>query len=79
VQQDGLSLAQGATEGDCLRLATQAVQRQALTPARYGVANTATTLWLNGAYGNRWPDSASVHAACGAWQEQFGVNAGRTA
>jgi hypothetical protein len=79
VQQDGLSLAQGATEGDCLRLATQAVQRQALTPARYGVASTATTLWLNGAYGNHWPDSASVHATCGAWQEQFGVDAGRTA
>lgn len=68
VQQDGLHLAQGATEGDCLRLAQQAT----LPPARYQVAATATTLWLNGAYGARWPDSAALYAACGAWQEQFG-------
>lgn len=67
VQQDGLLLAQGATEGDCLRLAQQA----ALPPARYAIAATATTLWLNGAYGARWPDSAALYAACDAWRAQF--------
>lgn len=67
VQQDGLQLAQGATEGDCLRLAQQA----GLPPARYQVAATATTLWLNGAYGARWPDSAALYAACDAWRAQF--------
>ncbi|MES2262365.1 MAG: hypothetical protein V4724_27905 [Pseudomonadota bacterium] len=71
VQQDGLLLTQGATEGDCLRLALQAVQREQLSRARYDVADTATALWLNGAYGNRWPPSAAVHAACEAWQAQF--------
>jgi hypothetical protein len=67
VQQDGLQLAQGATEGECLRMAQQA----GLAPARYGIAATATTLWLNGAYGARWPDSAALHAACDAWRAQF--------
>lgn len=72
VQQDGLQLAQGATEGDCLRTARQA----ALPPERYQVAATATTLWLNGAYGGRWPDSAALLAACAAWQAQFGGQSG---
>lgn len=73
VQQDGLQLAQGATEGDCLRTARQA----ALPPERYQVAAAATTLWLNGAYGGRWPDSAALLAACAAWQAQFGGQFGR--
>ena len=72
VQQDGLLLAQGATEGDCLRLAQQA----GLPPARYQIAATATTLWLNGAYGARWPDSAALYAACGAWQAEFQLRPG---
>jgi len=67
VQQDGLQLAQGATEGDCLRLAQQA----GLSLARHQVAATATTLWLNGAYGARWPDSAALYAACDTWRAQF--------
>lgn len=67
VARDGLHLAQGATEGDCLRMARQA----ALPQARYEVADAATTLWLNGAYGDRWPDGAAVHAACDAWRAQF--------
>lgn len=71
----GLRLAQGATEGDCLRMARQA----ALPPARYDVADTVTTLWLNGAYGGRWPDSAAVHAACGAWHAQFDAPQGSAA
>ncbi|WP_157201168.1 hypothetical protein [Massilia sp. Root351] len=75
VQQDGLLLAQGATEGDCLRLAQQA----ALPAARYQVAATATTLWLNGAYGARWPDSAALYAACGAWRAQFEAQPGAQA
>ncbi|KQW87829.1 hypothetical protein ASC94_25360 [Massilia sp. Root418] len=72
VQQDGLQLAQGATEGECLRMAQQA----GLAPARYGIAATATTLWLNGAYGARWPDSAALYAACDAWRAQFDAATG---
>lgn len=67
VARDGLQLAQGATEGDCLRMARQA----ALPPARYAITDAATTLWINAAYGNRWPDGAAVHAACDAWRAQF--------
>src|SRR5476649_828371 len=71
VQQDRLALTEGATENDCLRLAQQARQRGALTPERCAVAADATALWLNGAYGRRWPDSATLHASCAAWQAQF--------
>ena len=72
VQQDGLQLAQGATEGDCLRTAQQA----GLPPARQAIVAIATTLWLNGAYGARWPDSGALHAACDAWRAQFDAAAG---
>ncbi|CAN7692779.1 DUF4129 domain-containing protein [Pseudoduganella sp. LjRoot289] len=73
VTLDGLQLAQGATEGDCLRMARQA----GLPQARDKAVDTVTTLWLNGAYGGRWPDSAAVHAACDAWRAQFEAPPGR--
>ncbi|SFU73235.1 DUF4129 domain-containing protein [Pseudoduganella namucuonensis] len=79
VQRHGLQLAQGATEGDCLRLARRAAQRGELSEARCGVADTATTLWLNGAYGGRWPSADAVHAACAAWDAQFPRGAGSAA
>lgn len=71
VQQDGLALTDGATEGECLRLARQAEQQGALTARRCAVAADVTALWLNGAYGRRWPDDATLHASCAAWQAQF--------
>ena len=71
--EDGLQLTQGATEDDCLRLANYACRQQRLDAARLQVAATATALWLNGAYGNRWPDTAIVDAGCTAWEAQFGL------
>jgi hypothetical protein len=70
VSDDALLLRQGYTEGDCLRAATGMA---ALPPGRLHVLRGATTLWLNGAYGDRWPDSATVDARCAEWDAQFGV------
>ena len=70
VSDDALMLRQGYTEGDCLRAATETT---ALAEARLHVLRGATTLWLNGAYGDRWPDSATVHARCAEWDAQFGA------
>ena len=73
VSDDGLNLRQGDTEGDCLRAAGQAHQAQRLGQGRLDVAAAATTLWLNGAYGNRWPLDAAVHERCAEWDQQFGT------
>lgn len=74
VSDDGLQLRQGDTEGDCLRSAGRAVQAQRLSQGRLDVATAATTLWLNGAYGDRWPGAAAVHARCDEWDAQFGAS-----
>lgn len=71
VQRHGLQLAQGATEGDCLRVAAQAVQRRQLDDAGHGVMAAVTRLWLEGAYAGRWPDSAAVDNACEAWDARW--------
>lgn len=73
VTEDALPLRQGNTEGDCLRLARQAEQRGRLARARLDVADSATTLWLNGAYAARWPDGEALLACCAAWDAQFGA------
>jgi hypothetical protein len=69
--EDGLMLNKGATENDCLRSADRAWREQRLSRGRLDVVTDATALWLNAAYGNRWPDAAAVEAACVAWQTQF--------
>ncbi|NHZ44458.1 hypothetical protein [Massilia aquatica] len=73
VTEDALPLRQGNTEGDCLRLARQAGQRGRLARARLDVADSATTLWLNGAYAARWPGDDALLACCAAWDAQFGA------
>ncbi|NHZ64333.1 hypothetical protein [Massilia genomosp. 1] len=73
VTDDALALRQGNTEGDCLRLARQAGERGQLTRGRLDVADSATTLWLNGAYAARWPDDDALLACCAAWDTQFGA------
>lgn len=78
VSQDGLQIAAGATEGDCLRTARLAAQRQQLAAARLAVAEAATSLWLNGAYGNRWPNDAGLEQLCQHWHQQFPLPAGVT-
>ena len=71
VSDNRLQLNQGATEGDCLRLAQHAVRRQELQPGRLQTAHLATDLWLRAAYGNRWPDDAAVAVACSSWRSEF--------
>ena len=71
VTEDGLALRQGDTEGDCLRLAGAAGHAGALAAGRLRVATAATAMWLAGAWGDRWPDRASVHARCAEWDAQF--------
>ncbi|TWI60916.1 hypothetical protein IP91_04880 [Pseudoduganella lurida] len=68
---DGLHLYPGATEGDCLRLARQARAAGRLGEARLAVAADVTTLWLQGAYGGRWPDDVRIGTVCDAWQARF--------
>jgi hypothetical protein len=73
VSGDGLILRQGDTEGDCLRAAGAARQAQRLGQGRLDVARAATTLWLNGAYGDRWPESGALFARCDEWDVHFGA------
>ena len=73
VTNDGLNLRQGDTEGDCLRAANSALDAGRLSQGRVEVAAAATTLWLNGAYGDRWPSDATLYARCDAWDLQFGA------
>ena len=79
VQRHGVLLAQGATEGDCLRVAAQAHQRQQLDAAGHAVMASVTRLWLEGAYAGRWPDSAAVHQACDAWDARWRAPTGSAA
>ncbi len=72
VDQDGLRLTQGATEGDCLRLATEAHAKRRLNDVKLDIVTAATNLWLSGAYGNRWPNTDTVVAHCAQWQAHFG-------
>jgi hypothetical protein len=72
VEDNGLQLRQGATEGDCLRAARKAETNATLPGPRLSAAEAVTTLWLQGAYGDRWPDDASVESHCKLWQERFG-------
>ena len=73
VANDGLHLRQGDTEGDCLRAANSALQAGRLSQGRLDVTAAATTLWLNGAYGDRWPNDATLYARCDEWDRQFGA------
>lgn len=70
--EDGLLLTRGATEADCLRLAGMACRQQRLGAGRLQVATGVTALWLDGAYGDRWPGTEKLSASCMAWHEQFG-------
>ncbi|QAU32728.1 hypothetical protein [Janthinobacterium sp. 17J80-10] len=78
--EDGLPLTRGATEADCLRLAGKACREQRLAAGRLQVTASVTALWLDGAYGDRWPATEQIGASCLAWQEQFsGAAAGKAA
>ncbi|HEY8102415.1 MAG TPA: hypothetical protein VIF82_16875 [Burkholderiaceae bacterium] len=72
VEEDAVLISRGATEGDCLRLARQANATNRLSLSKLDIVTSATTLWLRGAYGGRWPDTDTVLAHCTQWQSQFG-------
>lgn len=72
VNQDGLVLTQGATEGDCWRRA----QLANLRPEKTELVGQVTQLWLNAAYGDRWPMDTTVQSACAQWTRVFEVAAG---
>jgi hypothetical protein len=74
VNEDHLPLSQGTTEGDCMRLVTQACRRQQFGDARMQAAASITDLWTRAAYGNHWPDSAAISAECAAWRSEFGAS-----
>ena len=71
VQVHGLFLAQGATEGDCLRQA-----RARLDGGTLQLVEQSTTLWLNAAWGQRWPEFEQVEACAMQWREQLGARDG---
>lgn len=71
VTDDKILLLQGDTEGDCLRAATRARAEGRMSQARLDVLGSTTTLWLDAAYGNRWPADVQVRACCAAWQDAF--------
>lgn len=79
VQRHQLHLPQGATEGDCLQAAAQALARKQLDEAGHAVMATVTRLWLEGAYAGRWPDGAAIHHACDAWDARWRAPAGSSA
>ncbi len=74
-----LALRQGDTEGDCLRLCHMALEQGRLAQGRHAIAIAATTLWLNGAYGARWPHGDEVAARCAQWDAQFDAMQGAAA
>jgi hypothetical protein len=72
VSDDGVVLTRGATEGDCLRLASNAQSEGKLSRQRFDLTFSITNLWLQGAYGKQWPDTNTVYTHCTQWQEQYG-------
>jgi len=71
VSQQSLKLHQGDTEGECLARARNANAAGALDHASLALADQATTLWLNAAYGARWPAADTVASLCSSWQAHF--------
>ncbi|MCE3261220.1 MAG: hypothetical protein K0R43_299 [Pseudoduganella sp.] len=71
VNRQALQLHQGATEGECLARARSAHAQGALDSTSLALADQATTLWLNAAYGARWPAGEAVLGLCARWQAHF--------
>jgi hypothetical protein len=71
VHQDRLGVNDGATEGDCLRLAEGAHGAGKLSGTRLDLARRITSLWLPAAYGGHWPLREQVAVLCAAWPHEF--------
>ncbi len=74
VSEHGLHISRGATEGDCLRIALS--EREQLGAACWQITQDSTALWLRAAYGELWPDTDQVLAACSRWDLAFGASHG---
>ena len=70
--EDGVALPHSATEGDCLRLARRAHAEHRLDETTLRLVTNATELWVNGAYGARWPADELFAASCEQWHAHFG-------
>lgn len=71
VSDAGVLLRQGDTEGDCVRLARRACDAERLSQERLDVVTSATALWLDAAYGGRWPQTEQVSTSCAQWDRAF--------
>lgn len=71
VKQDQLTISQGATEGDCIRLAIFAHNHQRLSADKLEVLQTISGMWLRAAYGRQWPDEQAVFALCTRWRRHL--------
>jgi len=71
VNRQALTIHHGATEGECLALARSAHAAGKLDSDSLALAGQATTLWLNAAYGARWPTDDAVAALCTRWHSHF--------
>jgi hypothetical protein len=71
VSRQSLQLHHGATEGECLAHARRAHNAGTLDGDSLALTDQATTLWLNAAYGARWPAADTVTALCTRWQAHF--------
>jgi hypothetical protein len=71
VTHNGVVLTQGATEGDCLRIATHAQAQQRISATQLDIVRAAGDMWLRGAYGKRWPTDAALQAVCADWKRHF--------
>ncbi|MEH6461988.1 hypothetical protein [Chitinimonas sp. JJ19] len=72
VHQYALALTQGATEGDCVRLAQQAHQQGELPADTLALTQDITRIWLAAAYAQQWPSDAALDSSCSRWQQVFG-------
>lgn len=71
VNQNQLAISQGATEGDCIRLAVFAHNHQKLSADKLEVLQTISGMWLRAAYGRQWPDEHAVLALCTRWRQHL--------
>ncbi len=74
VSEHGLHISRGATEGDCLRIALS--EREQLGATCWQITQDSTALWLRAAYGEHWPETDQVLAACSRWDLAFGASHG---
>ncbi|MBY0573022.1 MAG: hypothetical protein K2P84_05030 [Undibacterium sp.] len=72
VHENQLTITQGATENDSLRLAQIAHQLGEMAASRLALVEQCTKVWLNAAYAHRMPETlAEFEQLCRDWQHEF--------